>query len=248
MMASRRDEIYEEARRLIRGGISRRRMDVVLREKYGRSVGHAAHKRLFNERVQQIAKREAQRVTGYRSPRTRKQQRYTRLVRAHFLPEEAKLLASRLKTLKYHEIAIMTAGRDRLYQRFLRHAAEQGYSRAVFQSEWRSTVENWYNRTVVKWQRSYEKSMVKRGFHPDKSHDFTSLLWRWFGHVKSELPPELQAYAPKHKRKTQKPPTVDKIQTSRWINGLKKSLKETTDPKRQAELRQQIKRLQESIR
>lgn len=248
MIDKERAEILAEARRLVRGGVSRRRLDQILKDRYGRSVGHEVHKRLFQNRVQEIDSRERKRPGGYRRPRTNQEQRYNQLRQAHFLPQEAREMAAKLNTLNIHEVRTMMNQREDLYRRYLRTAAVRGYTADEFRAGWRDYVSGWYMKNRPKWRIPFER------WHKDRGHKVQRVripvdLWGWYGHVKSQLPPELQHDTPKkHRRKMQKLPKKDKIMVSKWINELQEKLKATRDPSEKVRIRQQIKNLQEGIR
>ncbi len=242
-----RDVILTEARRLVKAGVSRRKIDRTLRAKFGRSVGHDTHIDLFGARVTEIAEREAARAVGFRRPRTRRQSRFNTLVSAHFLPEEARILATGLVTLKYPEVSVMVSQRKTLYGAFLRRAAEKGYSTGAFRREWRHTVSKWYKTTVTRWRRELEAyQRAQTGRPVVRRRMIADLIWTWFGHAKKELPPDLQTETPRRQRRRRQrtPVTRQRITQSQKINSLEAQLKIETRPSVRAFLRELIKKEQ----
>ena len=229
-----REEILQHARYLIRGGVPRRRMDTILREKYGRSIGHVAHTTLFRERVTEIRERVRREPRGFKAPRTRRQRNYNYLSDRYFLPEEAKELTLKLNTLNIHEIDAMVLQRANLAQRFLRRTAENVYTRAEFRREWRRTVKAWYRKNRATWRVPYETWFVRRRYRVTRKR-LSIDIWGWYGYVKQQLPPELQYDTPrKHRRKSQAPVTVQKITRSQELNNLRRLHREETDPRKKA--------------
>lgn len=257
-----RSDVQHYARQLIRAGVSRRKMDAILKEysleKYGigQSIGKATHSRLFQARVSTIQRqgRRYQAKERYTTPRKRKESNYNKLISAHLLPQEARLLTDRLTTLRTNEIRGMLQERRQLYSRFLKRAAEQGYSKAEIPARWEQFVLNWYARAVTRWQRAWERAMIKRGASLSKrirdgNIGYNDLLWKWYGHTKEQLPPEMQADTPrKHQRKKQKPPTVDVFRRSKknrreeTIANLQALLDKETSPMQRAWYRELIEK------
>ena len=242
-----REVVLSEARRLVKAGVSRRQMDRTLRAKFGTSVGHDTHIDLFGARVTEIAEREAARAVGFRRPRTRRQSRFNKLVSAHFLPEEARILATGLITLKYPEVSVMVGQRKALYGAFLRRAAEKGFSTGAFRREWRRTVNKWYKTTVTRWRRDLEAFQRAQSGKPVvRRRMIADLIWTWFGHAKKELPPDMQTETPRRQRRRRQraPVTRRRITQSQKINSLEAQLKVETRPSVRAFLRELIKKEQ----
>ena len=241
-------EKMEYARRLIRGGFSRRRTDIALHAKFREGIGKATYSRLYGERVRQIEERET-RPVGYRKPKTKRQDRYNELVKNHFTPLEARELSALRGTKKIHELSVMAKERTRLYNRFLRRAAGRGYSHTEFQKRWVATVLDWYGKNALRWQKQFERWHKDKGHRVVKKRDMISLLWKWFGHTKKELPPDLQYETPRKGRRKQQPVvTVDKVMSSRWINDLQTSIADpNTTPAQRVAFRNQIKILREGL-
>ena len=244
-------EKLQYARYLIRGGKSRRAITPILVARYGEGIGKTTFANLFAARITHVVQREAARPVGFKAPRRRKQRLYNDLVRAYFLPGEARELASNLKGMKkVHEIRVMIAERSRLRKRFVRHAVQEGYTSKEFSRQWHKAVESWYKTAAIKWQIRWEKWHRGRGDRVLKKRDLKSLLWKWFGHTKSELPPDLQYETPKKERRKQQDFVVkDKVQVSRWINELNTKIADpATSPEQRKQFRQQVKNLRESLR
>lgn len=255
-----RADVQRYARHLIRAGVSRRKMDTVLKdysyEKYGirQSIGKATHSRLFQARVSTIRRRYREYKTGerYITPVKRKEINYNKLINAHLLPQEARLLVSRLTTIRTGEVRRMIQERRQLYNQFLRRAAERGYKKSEIPTQWEQFVLNWYSRFATKWQRDWEQAMVKRGANltkriRDGKIGYKDLLWKWYGHSKEKLPPEAQTDTPrKHRRKQQKPPTRDvfrigrKARREEAIANLEALLEKETSPAQRAWYRELI--------
>lgn len=249
---AQRADVQNYARTLVRGGVSRRRMDTILKnyslEKYGiaQSIGKSAHSKLFHERIQQIQEREAGIRRGYTAPIKRRQSNYNRLISQHFLPTEARLLLSRLNRININEIQGMAEERKALYEKFLRRAAEENYSRTEFRREWHKTVADFYTDNKSKWVKDWFL------YHQENRHAIRrkkrkagfDAIWDWYGFIKDQLPPELQYDTPrKHRRKPQKPPTVDEFRVTRGqrseqrIRNLQGQIDTETSPTQRAWLR-----------
>jgi hypothetical protein len=239
---AQRADLLHYAKRLVTGGVSRRRMNTILKdyslEKYGiaTSVGADTHSSLFKGRLEQLRRHEDERVKGFKRPRKRRESNYNKLIGGHFLPEEAKIMIASLNTLRYPEVQKMMAQRERLFSHFLRRAAKRGYTRSELPQEWRQYVRDWYATTVVKWQTAYERSQRKAGHILRKrirkgDIGLKDLLWKWYGHTKQQLPPEQQSETPKkHRRKRQDFVTRDKITKSQRIANLQAQIERTHDP------------------
>lgn len=250
LTSAERADLVRYANRLVQGGVSRRRMNTLLRayslEKFGveSSIGSTTHSELFHRRVEAVKRRER----GYRgeekvkfvSPTQRKRKHYNKLIDWHFLPWEAKALTDSLSTLKYHEIDHMRAQRRGLFSQFLRIAASKGYDRNELPIRWRWFVMDWYVKSAIKWQKRWERSMVKRQASLRRrlarhEIDRVDLLWKWYGHVKQNLPPEQQSETPKkHRRKRQDFVTKDKITKSGRIANLQAQIERTKSPSMRA--------------
>lgn len=240
-----RQEILNYAQYLIREGTSRRKMDTILREKFGHSIGHPTHQRIYQERVRTIRERETARPKGYRKPRNQKEINYNKLIALRFLPEEAKELASRLKTLKYHEVEIMSSQRRKLWNGYVRKAASAGLNREEFREGWERAVNNWYRQIVVRWRKEFVRWHMHRGHDVEKRKKWNlkDLIWSWFGHVKKNLPPEMQSETPrKHRAKRQRPVTADRIRRSEHINNLQAQIDKTNDPEMKKWLKELIEK------
>ncbi len=241
-----REEVLAAARKMISRGVSRRKMDKTLRAKYGRSIGHDTHITLFGSRVVEITEREAARELGFKKPRTRRQSNFNKLVGAHFLPEEARILTAGLNTLRYHEISVMAGQRKALYDGFVRRAAEKGYGSGAFRREWRRTVNKWYRKTVTRWRRDFEDWNKSQGNITDKRRSIKDLIWTWFGHAKKELPPELQSATPRRQRPKRQRQRVRKsmVTKSLKISNLEAQLQQATDPEMKRWFRELIRKEQ----
>ena len=239
-----RSEILAHAETLVSGGVSRRRMDAILRAEHGHSIGKATFTKLYRSRVQQISGQPP--TTGFRHPVNRKQSNYNALIAHHFLPDEARVLTRSLKTLRLHEIGIMTRQRERLFNDYQRKAVRNEYTRAEFWSGWREYVLSWYDRTARHWKNEWARWNIKKGHNLSKTKfDFRDLVWAWFGRIKSGIPKGYE-YG---KRKPKKDfVEKNKLQTARFIHHLRSNIAQTTDPERKAQLQKQIARLQETLK
>lgn len=246
-MAETRQEIHAEARKLVRAGISRRRMDTILRGKFGTSIGKATFSKFYRERVGAIEQTmEARAPTGYRKPRTRRARIYTQLVQSNFLPWEARELSSRLRGTKtIHELKVMAAERGRLRNRFLRYAARAGIPARELRRAWEGYVRKWYGDTAIRWQKQWERDQIKKGKQILKRRTKEDLLWKWFGHTRKDLPPDLQYETP---RKAQRPRqrfiTADQITRDAQINNLRRMIREAETPREAAQYRQWLSELE----
>jgi len=256
LTSEQRSDLQHYAARLVKGGVSRRRMNTILRkyslERFGiaTSIGATAHSELFHKKMEAVKRQER----GYRqkvrlvSPAKQKEKRYNKLISWHFLPWEAKAMTDSLNTLRYHEVSHMKAQRRGLFDRFLRIAASKGYDRNELPVRWDWFVMNWYMANAVKWQKRWERAMVKqraslRRRLQRREIDRVDLLWKWYGHVKQQLPPEQQSETPKkHRRKKQDFVTRDKIAKSQRIANLQAQIERTHDPNLKAWLRGLIER------
>ena len=245
-----RADVRQYAQQLVSRGVSRRKMDTALREysfeKYGirQSIGKTAHSRLFQQRVAEIAEQEAETSRGYVSPRKKYQIRYNKLVRNHFLPEEAKVLLSRLNRIDTNEIRGMLEQRKVLHDRFLRKAAEENYSPTQMRRKWHKAVRQFYvnnrNTWVKDWLVFHRKKgdRIKRG----KKMGFNA-IWDWYGFIKGKLPESEQYDTPrKHRRKSQKPLTPKKIKDARKLSNLQALIDKETDPSMRAWYRELMKK------
>lgn len=249
LTSEQRADLQHYATKLVKGGVSRRHMNTILKqyslERFGvtTSVGAATHSELFKGRVEQIRRYEEGRVRGYKSPKKRRENNYNKLISGHFLPEEAKIMTASLNTLRYPEAQKMIAQRGRLFASFLRVAAKKGYTRSELPHEWWQYVRGWYAQTVSRWQTAYERSQRKAGHTLRKrirkgEIGLKDLLWKWYGHTKQQLPPEQQTETPKkHRRKKQDFVTKDKIAKSQRIANLQAQLDRTKSPDMKAWLR-----------
>lgn len=152
----------------------------------------------------------------------RRQTKYKELLRRHFLPEEATVL-SKLRSLRYAEVAKMTSSRQLLYNRFKRRADEAGIQPADprFKRAYRKNVRKWYADHNLD---TFDTHM-RRVLSP----------WTWFDRVSFRLPEELRYL--KDGRRLDKVVTPDgerekpsqRAERLRWIQQLKETLSEHSD-------------------
>tara|TARA_Y100000310_G_scaffold225030_1_gene226946 strand:- start:4742 stop:5392 length:651 start_codon:yes stop_codon:yes gene_type:complete len=212
-------------------------MDEVLRAEYGLSIGKATHSRLFNVRVQRITQliteREA-RIIGYKTPKTKREQRYNWLRERHFNRDEA-LRLSHLRRLQGSAgIQKMVNERAAVWNGFVRTAARRGWSsEKERRTEWRKYLARWYRR----------KGYVTKGVR--KAPKGTPAIWVWYNKIQDALPLEDQDETPRrHKRRPQKPITPHQITRSQQKNNLRRMLRDAPE-REKPRIRQWIKDIEE---
>lgn len=241
-MADLRD-INERARELTTQGVSRRRMDAILKSEYGRSVGHQVHAKIYSQRIESLVKQKAIPKSEVKQFKTRRQEHYSHFIDAHFLHSEA-VEFSKLKNLNYKELRIMVGERKMLWRSFVARADRKGLPASKTQSEWKKTVVRWYLRKGYVTGKITNPN-VKR---TKRTKTAQPSPWAWFDKVKDKLPPEEQSETPRKKaRKRQPRVTKNKIKIQSQLNKLHKDHKEATG-ERKKQIAEQISELQSKMR
>jgi len=161
---------------------------------------------------------------------SRYRKHYAELRRRHFVYEEAAQFAV-VRTLKYDEFRRMTASRQLLWNRFVRHNPRLRRGTAEFHQRWREHVKDWY----VSHRLDTYNVHMKRVVSP----------WTWFDEVSYKLPEEMR-YTKSHRRQNvrgigdKETPSV-RAHKQRWIHQLKATLDK--HPDRARELVPRIMRL-----
>ena len=176
---------------------------------------------------------------GFKRPRTNRQRRYNYLRERGFLPEEAKVF-SRLRRVRgsgaYAEVKVMLEARRGLYARFQHDNPNVSTGTGLFVKLWRQAVIGWYHKN------NYTTLSYKLQRIPSP--------WGWFDAVSYALPEELR-YS-KDSRRLDKSNSVKRTKAEsvrmrtfkqQAIEGLRHSLRDTSNPARQLQLRQQIRNL-----
>ena len=162
--------------------------------------------------------------------RLRYTSRKKELIRRHFLPEEAAVLA-KFKSLKYHEVRRMSGSRQLFYNRFRLKFPDLEPGTRSFQQEFKIAVYGWYKRNDL----TTFNDKMQRTISP----------WDWVDKVSYSLPEE-KRYTKGGRRKNvvrdgAKETPSQRAYRMQSIHGLKETL--VRSPDRAPQLVPQILRL-----
>lgn len=188
--------------------------------------------------------------------KTKRRARYWDLRNAHFAPIEAREFSK--LTRKYPALQEMVEQRAVLWKSHERKSKARGWSITKEDNEWVNTLKEFYaeKRYKVKTDRKAGTSelvvvnwVVRKDVHGNTIEP-TPSPWDWYDSVFQLLPDQLKWDTPRSHRATgdQGVVNIDKVQTQRWIDDLKKSIAHTDDPVRKAQFRAQMARLKKSIK
>jgi len=187
----------------------------------------------------------------------RRQRRYTELLdKYHFSPREA-LEFSKLKK-DYPALKQMKVIRIAMWANLKRQSNRRGWGKRREQMEWRTRITSFYERVRVRTIRDKDTGLsievltnwiVKKDVHGKPVKPRFS-PWEWYDYIFSNLPDELKWDTPRsHRTKGgQGEVKMDKVQTRRWIEDLKRAIAGTDDPARKAQFQEQIKNLNSSLK
>ncbi|MBU1173246.1 MAG: hypothetical protein KKD44_27080, partial [Proteobacteria bacterium] len=160
---------------------------------------------------------------------------------------------------RYPALRQMIVTRSAMWANFKREAGRKGWeSDRKVGSEWRKRLERFYSEERYKTKRDRETGLsvavltnwiVQKDVHGRKVSPRPS-PWDWYDSVFNRLPDELKWDTPRtHRAKGgQGEVNIDKVQTRRWIEDLKKTIARTDDPEARARFMEQIGNLEESLR
>lgn len=191
-----------------------------------------------------------------RTSKTLRARRYWDLRGKHFTPVESREFSK--LTRKYPALQRLIASRTALWAGFVQECQRKGWETEHRRfTEWRTKVVGFYGRQRAKRKRDKDTGLtvetlanwiVKKDVHGREYRVPKISPWEWYDWVFQRLPEELKWDTPRGHRTKQPDVEVDKIQTRRWVEDLKKSIERTTDEREQARFRQQIKNLEGSLR
>lgn len=188
--------------------------------------------------------------------KTQRGKRYWRLRRLHFSPIEARAFSRLTKT--YPALHRLIASRQALWVNFVKEAHRKDWeSENKRRTEWTKKIVNFYERQRVKRKKDKDTGLtvetltnwvVKKDVH-GRTYKVPKISpWEWYDWVFQRLPDELKFDSPRSHRVRQPDVSVDKVQTRRWIEDLKKTIERTNDEKQKAQFRVQIKNLERSLK
>ena len=188
--------------------------------------------------------------------KTRRGARYYSLRSLHFTPLEAREFSK--LTRKYPALQRLVASRTALWVGFVRECDRKGWESENRRfTEWRNKVAGFYGKQRAKRKRDKDTGLtvetlaswiVKKDVHGREYRVPKISPWEWYDWVFQRLPDELKWDTPRSRRTSQPDVKVDKIQTRRWIEDLKKSIEMTNDEAKKEQYRRQIKNLERSLR
>lgn len=187
---------------------------------------------------------------------TKRGARYFWLRERHFTPLESREFSKLTK--KYPALQRLVASRQALWANFQQEAKRKGWVSTGRKSvEWRKKIADFYERRRIKRKKDKDTGVtvetltnwvVKKDVH-GRAYKVPKISpWEWYDWVFQRLPDELKWDTPRSHRVRQADVKVDKVQTRRWIEDLKKSMERTADEQERERFRGQIRNLERSLR
>ncbi len=188
--------------------------------------------------------------------KTQRGKRYWRLRRLHFTPIESRAFSRLTKT--YPALHRLIASRTALWANFVQESRRKGWeSENRRKYEWQKRIVNFYERQRTKRKKDKDTGrsvevltdwVVKKDVHGRTYRVPKISPWEWYDWVFQRLPDELKWDTPRSHRVRQPDVQVDKVQTRRWIEDLKKAIARSNNERQREQFRGQIKNLERSLK